>query len=505
MPGTISVYRFHGPGKAIDLAQLLQHDVVLTTYASIAADFCRGRSTLHRIEWYRVVLDEGIKHPHIRASTTLNQSAHFVRNSATQQFRAIHAIPSKLRWCLTGTPIQNSLEDLGALVKFLKVPILEDLAIFRKQITIPVIANVSGRFKNLRQLLEAVCLRRTKALLNLPEPITHTEYIQLSANETIKYRDFGELCKQAINVAVSGHSMKRANQHVIQAILGMRLFCNDGDNALAKRVNAYGLPSDPGEALSYLQTSEASACARCGTDITTMYQKDDKSSGILTVCQHLICGECISEYEGDLDDSLEDGRAKCPECELRGERNSFILRAGAATTRHTAVKNGKYPTKLLALLENVQSQSINDKCIVFSFWKTTLDIVAQMFDTHTMAYCRIHGQISATKRSKILTDFEKLGSARILLITLGTGAVGLNKLKVANHIHILEPQWNPSVESQAIGRVLRLGQEKSVKIIRYIMKGTVEEVGCAISPVTQITACARRVRAGQRSAHLAKS
>jgi SWI/SNF-related matrix-associated actin-dependent regulator of chromatin subfamily A3 len=49
-------------------------------------------------------------------------------------------------------------------------------------------------------------------------------------------------------------------------------------------------------------------------------------------------------------------------------------------------------------------------------------------------------------------------------------------LKVANAIHILEPQWNPSVESQAIGRVLRLGQEKSVKIVRYIMEGTVEEV-----------------------------
>jgi SNF2 family DNA or RNA helicase len=52
----------------------------------------------------------------------------------------------------------------------------------------------------------------------------------------------------------------------------------------------------------------------------------------------------------------------------------------------------------------------------------------------------------------------------------------LNKLKAANIAHIIEPQWNPSVENQAIGRILRLGQEKSVKIVRYIMKGTVEEV-----------------------------
>ena len=52
----------------------------------------------------------------------------------------------------------------------------------------------------------------------------------------------------------------------------------------------------------------------------------------------------------------------------------------------------------------------------------------------------------------------------------------INKLIVANNIHIIEPQWNPSVESQAIGRILRLGQERSVTIIRYIMKATVEEV-----------------------------
>jgi len=62
--------------------------------------------------------------------------------------------------------------------------------------------------------------------------------------------------------------------------------------------------------------------------------------------------------------------------------------------------------------------------IVFSFWKTTLDNVAAMFDAHAMYYYRIHGQITASKRSKILNDFETSRTVRILLITLGTGAVG---------------------------------------------------------------------------------
>jgi hypothetical protein len=49
-------------------------------------------------------------------------------------------------------------------------------------------------------------------------------------------------------------------------------------------------------------------------------------------------------------------------------------------------------------------------------------------------------------------------------------------LTVANCVYILEPQWNPMVESQATARVLRLGQKRDVKVVRYIVKGTVEEV-----------------------------
>ncbi len=49
-------------------------------------------------------------------------------------------------------------------------------------------------------------------------------------------------------------------------------------------------------------------------------------------------------------------------------------------------------------------------------------------------------------------------------------------LTIANCVYVLEPQWNPMVESQAIARVLRIGQIRDVRVIRYIVKHTVEEV-----------------------------
>jgi hypothetical protein len=213
----------------------------------------------------------------------------------------------------------------------------------------------------LRRLLEAICLRRTKALLELPEPVTEVQLLQLSAVETIQYHDYAESCKHAIDLAVSGHSMQKANQHVIQAILGMRLFCNDGERALIRRKHAQGLPIDPQEALSFLQTSTDAVCIRCGCEITTMYQRDDKSSGVLTTCQHLMCGECLPEFETDLDDSLQDGRSQCPLCGTRGQRSSFIVAPSLSQEDSSVAETLEYPTKLHALLANVQNQDTNDK------------------------------------------------------------------------------------------------------------------------------------------------
>jgi SWI/SNF-related matrix-associated actin-dependent regulator of chromatin subfamily A3 len=49
-------------------------------------------------------------------------------------------------------------------------------------------------------------------------------------------------------------------------------------------------------------------------------------------------------------------------------------------------------------------------------------------------------------------------------------------LTAANRVYIIEPQWNPSVETQAIGRVVRLGQDRDVHVTRYLVYGTVEIV-----------------------------
>ena len=61
--------------------------------------------------------------------------------------------------------------------------------------------------------------------------------------------------------------------------------------------------------------------------------------------------------------------------------------------------------------------------IVFSFFKKTLDCIANLLSNHDARFCRVDGSLSMTQRRQVLDDFEE-GNVKVLLITLGTGAVG---------------------------------------------------------------------------------
>ncbi|RMJ14385.1 hypothetical protein CDV36_005904 [Fusarium kuroshium] len=219
---------------------LYQREIVFTTYATVATEFSHGKSALAKINWFRIVLDE----------------AHDIRNRQTNQFKAVARLSGKHRWCLTGTPIQNSLEDLGALVSFLKVPVLEKPSTFRKFITSPTASSSKDRFRNLQTLLQTICIRRTKQLLHLPPPIPRIREVHLTPLERQEYDNLIQQARIQIQMAVSGHIKNRINSIVLDSLLKLRLFCNNGSANNVLQIAPTGLPSDSDEALTYLQQHE---------------------------------------------------------------------------------------------------------------------------------------------------------------------------------------------------------------------------------------------------------
>ena len=146
-------------------------------------------------------------------------------------------------------------------------------------------------------------------------------------------------------------------------------------------------------------------------------------------------------------------------------------------TRDEATDAAAVSTKMRALmaLVDASSKSNTDKVVIVSGFTAVLDAVQRCLRRRRWTCLRINGAVSLDKRDKIVQAFNNsTNPIRILLLSAKAGGVGLT-LTGANHIFLMEPDWNPAVDTQAAGRVWRQGQTKTVFVYRMILSGTIEE------------------------------
>ncbi len=131
-------------------------------------------------------------------------------------------------------------------------------------------------------------------------------------------------------------------------------------------------------------------------------------------------------------------------------------------------------TKIEFLMETLESiMEEGHQAIIFSQFTTYLDIIQHYFREKHWKYSRIDGSQSINKRQDQVELFQS-GKNPIFLISLKAGGVGLN-LTAASYVFIMDPWWNPAVESQAIDRAHRIGQKNTLTVYRPIIKNSVEE------------------------------
>jgi SNF2 family DNA or RNA helicase len=113
----------------------------------------------------------------------------------------------------------------------------------------------------------------------------------------------------------------------------------------------------------------------------------------------------------------------------------------------------------------------NRKAIVFSQWVTPLETLAR--ELAPLGVVQFHGQIPTSARQAILDRFQNDANIHVILMSYGTGSVGLN-LQFANYVFLFDRWWNPAVEDQAINRAHRIGQTEPVIVTRFVTQGTIE-------------------------------
>ncbi len=113
------------------------------------------------------------------------------------------------------------------------------------------------------------------------------------------------------------------------------------------------------------------------------------------------------------------------------------------------------------------------KILLFTSYKMALDIVYQEFTKQNISTYIIDGSVSSKKRMELVEKFNQ-DDTNVFLITLKSGGTGLNLTSADVVIH-LDLWWNPQVENQATDRAHRIGQKKTVEVIKLICKGTIEE------------------------------
>ncbi|KAH1190230.1 DNA repair protein RAD5B [Glycine max] len=504
--GSISIFVHYGGARTTDPWMISGHDVVLTTYGVLQAAYKNDgeNSIYNKVKWYRVVLDE----------------AHNIKAHRNQTAQSAFVLSSHSRWCLTGTPLQNSLEDLYSLLRFMRVEPWCNLAWWQKLIQRPYENGDPRSLKLVKAILRMLMLRRTKEtkdkkgrpILFLPPIDFQLIECEQSESERDFYEALFERSKVQFDQYVAQGKVLHHYANILDLLMQLRRCCNhpflvmcgsdtqkradlsrlarkffqtntefpdesnQNDprqqaelNKLASRLllkSASSLHSvQPhayiAEVLENIQKGDIIECSIC------MESPEDP---VFTPCAHKFCRECLFSCWGT------SVGGKCPICRQLLQKDDLITYSSESPFKVDIKNNVTESSKVSKLFEFLQRilNTSSEKSIVFSQWTSFFDLLENPLRRRGIGFLRYDGKLTQKQREKVLDEFNETREKRVLLMSLKAGGVGLN-LTAASNVFIMDPWWNPAVEEQAIMRIHRIGQNRRVVVRRFIVKDTVED------------------------------
>lgn len=393
-------------------------NVVITTYtiakAKVDAHFLRS------VDFTVCVYDEG----------------HMLKSSTSVLYEKLIRIKARFRLLLTGTPLQNNLQELASLLGFILPKVFQE----RKDDLQYVFANKAKtadeshstllsaqRIERAKSMLKPFVLRRKKhQVIDLPAKVARVEYCELNETQREIYEHEKEEVRKLLEDRAAGKKTgnKSANilmklrQAAIHPLLYRRIF----DDTILSRM--------------------AKACLK-----EEMWSQSDPD----------IIFEELQAYNDF-------------ECHTMAMNHPNSL--GKFALKNNEWMNSGKVDKLCELLKRFKENG--DRTLIFSQFTMVMDILEHVLETLHMGFFRLDGRTSVEDRQSILDAFYEQVDIPVFLLSTKAGGAGIN-LACANKVIIFDSSFNPQEDVQAENRAHRVGQTREVEVIRLVTKDTIEE------------------------------
>lgn len=393
-------------------------NVIITTYTIAKAKV--DSKFLREMDFSVCVYDEG----------------HMLKNHQSQLYEKLIRIPARFRLLLTGTPLQNNLQELASLLGFILPSVFkehkEDLnAVFSNKAKTTDESHATllsaQRIERAKSMLKPFVLRRKKhQVIDLPAKHAHVQYCEMKPSQQAIYDHEKEgvrnlLLDRANGVKTGSKSaniLMKLRQAAIHPLLRRRVF----NDAILRKMSTACLKedkwslSDPEIIFQELQPYNDFECHQMCLD-------NPRSLG---------------KFKLQNEEWMDSGKVD----QLRELLTRFIA-------------NG-------------------DRTLIFSQFTMVMDILENVLETLHIQFVRLDGRTNVEDRQSILDAFHENTEIPVFLLSTKAGGAGIN-LACANKVVIFDSSFNPQEDVQAENRAHRVGQTQEVEIFRFVTRGTIEE------------------------------
>ncbi|EKM61302.1 uncharacterized protein PHACADRAFT_247815 [Phanerochaete carnosa HHB-10118-sp] len=374
----LRVYVYHGNARKPDPTFLADFDAVITTYSTLAVEYSKqakssecadeddeegssgegcvetdergnqiiklpkpkkavvkkrkktacgsaveASSPLQSVYWLRVVLDE----------------AHSIKEVSTVACRACCDLIADRRLCLTGTPVQNKLDDVYALLKFLRLEPFDEKAVWTEYIGSPVKYGQVLGVARLQSIMRCVTLRRTKEskaengqkILDLPPRRDELRFLKFDEHEQSIYDQFFNESKAEFKELSNKNEVMKNYVGILQKILRLRQICDHYELVMNKGLGLVG-DLQSGEAPNWEELTKV--ISKEGIDM-------NRAAAVFSLLREAGTAQCVDcGYElGIPSEDAEDACGSCDSEPARRGRKPKTAAASRASTRQNSPSN----------------------------------------------------------------------------------------------------------------------------------------------------------------------